>query len=127
MKRQESTEDYLETILILRSTLASVRSIDIANDMGFSKPSVSIAMKKLREKNLIIVDSDGHITLTNEGLGIAECIYERHRMLTEFLIRIGVDEATAAEDACKIEHDISAQTFEKIKAHVKGSHIVTNE
>lgn len=117
MKRQESAEDYLETILILNSTLGMVRSIDIANDMGFSKPSVSVAMKNLRERGLIEVD-DGFITLTESGREAAESVYERHRTLTQFLVGIGVSEKTAAQDACKIEHDISEETFERIKAQL---------
>lgn len=119
MKRQESIEDYLETILVLTNRLGIVRSIDIVNDMGFTKPSVSVAMKNLREKSFITMDSNGYITLTDEGKKIAECIYERHTLLTEALIAIGVPEEIAKDDACRIEHDISPETFEKIKNYVK--------
>lgn len=119
MRRQQSTEDYLETILILKNRLGMVRSIDIVNDMGFTKPSVSIAMKNLREKGFILMDSDGYIMLTDSGRGIAECVYERHTVLTKALIAIGVSEETAKEDACRVEHDISSETFDRIKAHVE--------
>lgn len=120
MKRQESAENYLETILMLKNTLGDVRSVDIAGELGFSKPSVSVAMKGLREKGLISVDHDGFITLTAEGQTAAAGVYERHRTLTEFLILLGVDEKTAAEDACRIEHDISETTFEKLKQHAQS-------
>lgn len=116
MKRQQSTEDYLETILTLRQKTGGVRSIDIAGDMGFTKPSVSVAMKNLREKGLITMGADGYIELTEAGEERARCVYERHTLLAEALIAIGVSEQTAREDACRIEHDISAETFEKIKA-----------
>lgn len=116
MKRQQSTEDYLETILMLRRKAGVVRSIDIAGDMGFTKPSVSVAMKNLREKGLITMGTDGYIELTEAGEERARCVYERHTLLAEALIAIGVSEQTAREDACRIEHDISAETFEKIKA-----------
>ena len=119
MRRQQSTEDYLETILMLKNRLGMVRSIDIVNDMGFTKPSVSIAMKNLREKRLILMDSDGYITLTDSGQGIAERVYERHTVLAKALIAIGVSEETAKEDACRVEHDISSETFDRIKAHVE--------
>lgn len=104
---------------MLKNTHGVVRSVDIAGELGFSKPSVSVAMKSLREKALIAVDHDGLITLTDEGQKAAEGVYERHRMLTEFLILLGVDEKTAAEDACRIEHDISETTFGKLKQHVR--------
>jgi len=119
LRRQQSTEDYLETILMLKNRLGMVRSIDIVNDMGFTKPSVSIAMKNLREKGLILMDSDGYITLTDSGQGIAQCVYERHTVLAKALIAIGVSEETAKEDACRVEHDISSETFDRIKAHVE--------
>lgn len=119
MKRQESTENYLETILILKSKLGAVRSIDIVNEMGFSKPSVSVAMKHLREKGCIVVDADGCIELTDEGNAAAAGVYERHTVLTEALIALGVSEQTARADACRVEHDISAETFDKIKEHVE--------
>lgn len=117
MKIQESAENYLETILILSQTGTPIRSIDIVNELGFSKPSVSVAMKKLRENGYINMDDDGHITLLSAGREIAERIYERHTLLSQLLIRLGVDEATAVEDACRIEHVISPETFQKIKEH----------
>ena len=113
----ESGEDYLERILILKETLGKVRSIDIVNDMNFSKPSVSIAMKKLKNANLIAIDEKGYITLTEEGNKIAERIYERHRILTCVLVDLGVDEEQAKKDACKIEHDLSDETFNAIKKY----------
>lgn len=119
MKRQESIENYLETILVLGERSGAVRSIDIAGDLGFSKPSVSVAMKNLREKGMILVGEDGYITLTPQGREIAVNVYERHTILTSALIAIGVTEETAREDACRIEHDISVETFERIKAHLE--------
>ncbi len=118
MKRQESTEDYLETILILKNRIGVLRSIDIVNDMHFTKPSVSVAMKNLREKGFISIDKEGYITLTDEGMQIASGVYERHTVLTQALIAIGVSPETARQDACRIEHDISAETFDKIKQHL---------
>lgn len=115
MNKLESSEDYLERILMLSEKNGSVRAIDIVHDMGFSKPSVSVAMKKLKEKSLINVDKDGLISLTDEGRKIAERIYERHKVLKEILIHIGVDEATAEDDACKVEHELSEETFAKIR------------
>ena len=112
---QESAEDYLETILILHNRKGSVRSIDIVNEMNFSKPSVSVAMKNLREKRHILMDSDGLITLTESGMDIAQRIYERHLLISQLLMQIGVDAETAREEACRIEHDISQDTFDKIK------------
>lgn len=97
-----------------------VRSIDIVNELGYSKPSVSVAMKKLRENGYINMDNDGYITLSETGLEIAERMYERHTLLSSFLIRLGVDEKTAVEDACRIEHVISPETFQKLKEHVEG-------
>ena len=120
MNKLESSEDYLERILMLSQKNGSVRSIDIAHDMGFSKPSVSVAMKKLREKGLINVDKDGLITLTQEGLSIAERTLERHHVLKELLISLGVDEQTAEDDACKVEHELSEQTFDKIREVYKS-------
>lgn len=119
MKIQESAENYLETILILKQRQGQVRSIDIVNELNFSKPSVSIAMKKLRESGLIQMASDGTITLLPEGMKIASAIYERHVLLSRYLVRLGVTPETAAEDACRIEHVISEESFEKIKAHVR--------
>lgn len=117
MKTQKSAEDYLETILILSQREGRVRSVDIANEMNFTKPSVSNAMKKLREKRHITVDPLGGISLTESGAAIAERIYERHTLLTRLLMDLGVDEAVAREDACRIEHDISAESFQKMKEH----------
>ena len=121
MKIQESAENYLETILVLHQRQAHVRSIDIANELNFSKPSVSVAMKNLRQNGYILMDEDGYITLTDAGRKIAEMIYERHTLLSAWLVRLGVDRATAAEDACRIEHVISPASFEAIKRHVKGT------
>ena len=115
----ESGEDYLETILILKKRNGNVRSIDIAREMDLSKPSVSRAMGILKNKEFITVDEDGAIHLTEEGSKLAKKIYERHRLLTEALMYLGVDEKTAAEDACRIEHDISEKTFTKIKKHLR--------
>ena len=114
MKIHESAEDYLEKILMLREQKGSVRSIDIAVAMGFSKPSVSIAMKNLRENGYISVDADGFITLEEPGLEIARRIYDRHRKLTAFFVALGVDPDIAAHDACKIEHDLSEETYSKM-------------
>ena len=119
MRLHESGEMYLETILILSQKQNMVRSIDIAEDMGFSKPAVSRAMAKLKADKYILIDSEGYIALTESGRQIAEKIYERHTILTRFLIRLGVDEETAAADACKIEHDMSDKTFDAIKNHVR--------
>ena len=118
MKIYESAEDYLETILILKERLGLVRSIDIVNELGYSKPSVSVAMKKLRENGYIEVDGGGFISLNPSGLEIAQKIYSRHRVLTHALIALGVNEDIAAADACKIEHDLSEETFQKIKEHM---------
>lgn len=117
MKIQESAENYLETILILSKRNGRVRSIDIATELCFSKPSISVAMKNLREHGYIKIDEDGLITLSPDGLAIAEKIYERHTTLTDFLIALGVEEHTAAEDACRIEHVVSEESFEAIKKH----------
>ena len=119
MKIQESAENYLETILILKQRQGQVRSIDIVNELNFSKPSVSVAMKKLRESGLIEMAPDGMITLLPEGMRIATTIYERHVLLSQYLIRLGVDPKLAAEDACRIEHVISEESFGKIKAHAE--------
>lgn len=117
MNIRESMEDYLETILIL-SEKGDVRSKDVVSYTGFSKPSVSIAMKKLKEKGLIVVSDSGLLSLTKDGREIAEKTYERHRVISAALMKIGVPEEIALEDACKIEHEISDETFEIIKAHV---------
>lgn len=119
MKIQESAENYLETILILKNKNGAVRSIDIANELGFSKPSVSVAMKNLRENGYIEVDSSGYITLLDSGRQIAKKIYERHTTLSKWLVSLGVDAKTAAEDACRIEHIISSESFEAIKKIAK--------
>ena len=117
MQIHESAENYLETILILHNRLGMVRSIDIATELGFSKPSVSVFMKNLRENGYILVDKDGYITLTDAGRAIADKIYERHQMIAEILMALGVDEETAYRDSCKIEHDISDKSFECMKQH----------
>ena len=119
MKIKESAENYLETILILKQENGSVRSIDIAHHMGFTKPSISRAMSLLRETGHISMDRDGQIQLTASGLEIAERIYERHRLLTQWLSALGVSPETAADDACRIEQVISSETFQKIKEHAK--------
>ena len=119
MRLHESGEMYLETILILSQPHNMARSIDVAEDTGFSKPAVSRAMAKLKADKYILIDSEGYIALTESGRQIAEKIYERHTILTRFLIRLGVDEETAAADACKIEHDMSDKTFDAIKNHVR--------
>jgi len=120
LRIQESAENYLETILILKKRSGPVRSIDIVNELEFSKPSVSVAMKKLRENGYIVMDEDGYITLTESGSEIAESMYERHMLLSNYLISLGVDERIAVDDACRIEHVISQQTFEKIREHVNN-------
>lgn len=117
MQLLESGEMYLETILILRKESSSVRSIDIVNYTGYSKPSVSRAVGLLKSGGFIDIDSGGYISLTDTGMEVASRIYERHVVLTGFLEKIGVSHDAAAEDACKIEHDISSETFEKLKAH----------
>ncbi|MDD6160901.1 MAG: metal-dependent transcriptional regulator [Oscillospiraceae bacterium] len=114
MKIQKSAEDYLEAMLMLQEDRGYIRSIDIAAQLGVTKPSVSVAVKRLRENGYITMEKDGHIALTDSGMAIADKVYRRHRTLTEFFVRLGVEPSTAAEDACKIEHDISAPTFEAI-------------
>ena len=118
MAIHESGEDYLEAILMIKKRSGNVRSIDVARELSFSKPSVSRAMSLLRGDGYITVDSDGFIELAESGLAIAERIYERHRLMTDWLVRIGVSPDTAAQDACKIEHDISEETFKKLKEHI---------
>ena len=117
-RSNESIEDYLETILSLQKRISYVRSIDIVREMNFSKPSVSIAMKNLREKGYIDVDESGHISLTEEGQKQAESVLEKHKFLSNWLISLGVDPDTALEDACRMEHDISEESFLAIKAHI---------
>lgn len=121
MKRNESAEDYLETILILSAKKPVVRGVDIAEALVYKKSSVSVAMKHLRENGHITVTSEGYIYLTDSGLKIAEMIYERHQLLSSWLIYLGVDEETALNDACRIEHDLSPQSFEKLKEHILTS------
>ena len=120
MKIQESAENYLEAILIIHNRQGNVRSIDIANELGFSKPSVSVAMKNIRTNGYIEVDKEGFITLLDKGREIADKIYERHTLLSTWLVRMGVSPEVAAEDACRIEHVISAETFERLKEHVSA-------
>lgn len=118
MNIYKSGEDYLETILILSRRNGNVRSVDIANELGFKKSSVSVAMKNLRMNEYIKVDENGYITLTESGSEIAGKIYERHTILTDFLSSLGVDKNIAAEDACKIEHDISSESFDALKKFI---------
>ena len=118
MKNNESAENYLETILMLKQKNGAVRSIDIVRQMEFSKPSVSHAMRLLRQRGHITMSKEGWIELTDSGRAIAERIYERHCLLTQWLTRLGVDPAVAAEDACRLEHDLSDESFEKLKAHI---------
>ena len=123
MKMQESAENYLETIFILCKQNSHVRSIDIANHLGFTKPSVSVAMKSLREEGYVALDDDGSLTLTVKGEKVAKRVYERHQIIAKALIALGVDKDVAYIDSCKIEHDISDESFEKIKAHLKKFNI----
>ena len=118
MKIQESAEIYLESIYMLHKRKGAVRSIDIVNELSFSKPSVSVAMKNLRNNGYVEMDADGYITLLPPGLEIAQRIYERHTFLSAWLASLGVDPTVAAEDACRMEHVISAETFEALKRHV---------
>ncbi|MCI8914827.1 MAG: metal-dependent transcriptional regulator [Lawsonibacter sp.] len=120
MKIQESAENYLEAILMIKEEKGVVRSIDIVRHMDFSKPSISRAMSLLRENGYITVDKEGHIELTTSGMEIASRIYERHRWLTQWLTKLGVSPEVAAADACRMEHDISAETFQKLKEHISG-------
>ena len=120
MKIQETAENYLENILMLKEEKGAVRSIDIARKMDFSKPSISRAMSLLRENGYITMDKEGLIDLTGAGMEIASRIYERHRFLCKWLVALGVSPETAAEDACRIEHDVSDETFQKIKEHIAG-------
>lgn len=120
MKIQESAENYLEAILILKQNKGSVRSIDIAHYLNFSKPSVSIAMKNLRNSEMITVDSDGFISLTDAGRKIADTIFERHTVLSNMLMNLGVPADIAAEDACRMEHVISPESFNAIKEHLSS-------
>ena len=115
MKMQESPEDYLETIYMLSLHSSEVRSIDVARHLGYSKPSVSVAMKRLRENGYVNMDDNSFLTLTESGLAIARSIYERHQVISGYLMSIGVSEETALKDACRIEHVLSEETFHKIK------------
>jgi len=120
MQIRSSAEDYLETILLLSRKIGVVRSIDIVDEMGFSKPSVSVAMKKLRQDELITMDADGYITLTKKGEETAAQVYERHSTLYDWLVSIGVNKKTAVGDACRMEHVLSKEAFEAIKMQVEG-------
>lgn len=117
MKNFESSEDYLERILMLKNKNGKVRSIDIVDDMNFSRASVSVAMKKLKENNYIVFDEDGYIDLTNDGYKIASSIYERHMLIANLLMEIGVSSKQAFDDACKIEHNLSQESFLALKSH----------
>ena len=119
MHTNESSENYLETILRLSKVRPVVRSVDIAEELGFKKSSVSVAMKNLREKNHITVTKEGFIYLTESGKEIADMILERHELLSNWLIRLGVDPTIASEDACKLEHVLSKESFLAIKSHIK--------
>lgn len=119
MHTNESSENYLETILMLSQTHPVVRSVDVATELGFKKSSVSVAMKKLRETNQITVTPEGYIYLTESGKAVADKIYERHLLLSSWLERLGVDPEIAAEDACRMEHVISSESFEAIKKHIQ--------
>ena len=119
MKINESSENYLETILVLKNKKGNVRSIDVANELGFTKASVSVAMKHFVESEYVTKDESGNLFLTEKGMEIAEKVYERHKVLTDLFVTIGVDEETALEDSCKIEHCLSDVTFDKIKEHIE--------
>lgn len=118
-RSNKSTEDYLETILLLQNRMVQVRSIDIVHEMNFSKPSVSVAMKNLREKGYITISDEGYIELTPLGRQQAESVLEKHTLLSDWLISLGVDRETALEDACRMEHDISDKSFAAIKQHIQ--------
>lgn len=119
MRVHESAEDYLEAILMLTERKGYARSVDVANELGFSKASVSVAMKKLRESGHVEMAADGGLTLTETGLEVARRIYDRHRLLTDFFVRLGVDPKTAARDACRVEHDLSEETFSRLVEHAR--------
>ena len=121
MQLKESGEMYLETIYVLSKKSNYIRSIDVCEEMGYSKPSVSRAVGLLKQGGYLLMDKDGYLTLTESGLDVAKKIYERHTLLSKFLVRLGVDEKTAAEDACKMEHDISDESFSAIKEHIRRS------
>lgn len=126
MRHNKSSEDYMETILILSRKLPVVRSIDIAVELNFSKPSVSVAMKHLRENGCIVVSQAGFITLTDKGMEIATSVYERHQVLSNWLISLGVDPKTATEDACEMEHQISDESFQAMKKFIE-EHTITSD
>ena len=122
MKIQESAENYLETILVLHNRKGYVRSTDIATELGFSKPSVSVAMKNLRTNEYIAMDENGFISLTEKGMSIASAVYEKHTILSRWLVSLGVDPKIAAEDACRMEHVISEESFNRLKEHAMKCH-----
>jgi Mn-dependent DtxR family transcriptional regulator len=124
LKIQESAENYLESILMISERKGDVRSIDIVNELEFSKPSVSIAMKNLRENGYILVDKDGYITLTDKGMEIAAKMYERHKLFSKLFVSLGVSEATASKDACRVEHILSDETYAAIKKVLKEKGLV---
>ena len=119
-KSEESMEDYLETIYVLRKRLPVVRSIDIATELGYSKPSVSVAMKNLKTRGFVTVSQEGYISFTEQGEALAAETFERHTVIRDWLINLGVNEETASEDACKMEHDMSSETFQALKKHILG-------
>lgn len=119
MKIQKAAEDYLEAMLMMKEKHGFIRSMDVAEQLHVTKPSVTYTTKRLRENGYITMDKDGLITLTDSGMEIADRIYTRHKLLTEFFVHLGVDEQTAREDACKVEHDVSAKTFDAICRHAK--------
>lgn len=120
MKSEKTTEDYLEAMLIIKERNGTVRSIDVAQHLGVTKPSVTYTTKRLKERGYITMDSDNLITLTESGMKVATNVYTKHKTLTSFFVRLGVDEKIAKEDACRIEHDISAETFEALCNHIKN-------
>ena len=120
-KSEESVEDYLEAILILSKQKPQVRSIDVANELGYSKPSVSVAMKNLRQKGYVNVSEEGYLSLTGEGQKLASTVYERHSVISGWLIRLGVSPEIAVEDACRMEHDISEESFAAIKKYLQDT------
>ena len=124
MQIRESAEDYLERILMLHQSIGLVRAVDIANLMNFSKPSVSIALKKLGQNGYVTIDDGGYISLTDSGREIAERVFERHRLISKLLMALGVDEEVAKEDACRIEHDLSVESFEAIKEYCRKQELL---
>lgn len=121
---KESAENYLEAILMIKRTKGYARSIDVANQLGFSKPSVSVAMKSFREEGFITVDPDGSLNLTEKGMAVATKVYERHEVIAKALITLGVSEKVAYEDSCKVEHDISDETFLRLKEFLRKNNII---